>query len=107
MTTSVSVQTIASAMADIERRIRQSVKDARQLRPHFKAIADDPGAGVTQLLASRYHGRLVAILSTVSADIIDLHHEMVEDAKARGIDMPPIDEPEDDGEIGIMGGGDR
>jgi hypothetical protein len=104
MTTTESVQYIANAIADIERRAHKNISDARGLRDDFKAISESNAAPV--LLTSKYYAELVALTTGNAASLLDLHYRMTEDAKALGIDMPPAEETEG-GDIGVLGGGDR
>lgn len=103
--TTENVQNIATAMAAIEKRASHSIKDARSLRADFLAISS--GSDVPVLLASKYHAELVALATAHAADVLDLHYRMTEDAKAYGIDVPALPGSEDDGEVVILGGGDR
>ena len=100
-----NVQNIATVMADIERRTRQSIKDAKSTRADFRAIPVD--SAVPVLMASKYHAELLALTTGHAAAILDLHHRMTEDAKDYGIDVPALPGDDDDGEIGPLGGGDR
>ncbi len=102
--TTENVQNIANFMAEAERRAWLNVKGSRDLRPDFKTISEEGSAPV--LLTSKYHAELVALTCAHSAQLLDLHHCMTEDAKALGIDMPPAEETEG-GDIGVLGGGDR
>lgn len=103
MTTTESVQAIADFMADAEKRAWLNLKGSRDLRADFKTISDDGSAPV--LMTSKYHAELVAMTAAHSAQLLDLHHRMTEDAKMRGIDIPPATPTE--GEVGVLGGGDR
>jgi len=101
MTVQSAVQTIADKLADAEKHAAQAVKDFRQLRDEFAEIASGvPGTG---LLTAKLHAQLVALATGYGADLLSLHHEMTEHAKALGIDIP--DAAPAEGEIGIMSGG--
>ncbi len=103
MTSTEAVQTIATAIAKIEKRNRQNIKDARDLRAAFKAVSDngDLPPGVT----SAHYARLTANLAEAAARMLEHHVEMTGLAQMAGIDMPPLEADEDDGEIGILSGG--
>ncbi len=103
MTSTEAVQTIATALAKIEKRNRQNIGDARELRAAFKAVSDngDISPGVT----SANYARLIANLAEAAARMLEHHAEMTGIAQHVGIDMPPLGADEDDGEIGILSGG--
>lgn len=102
-TTPEAVQTIADTMAEIERRAWHNVRDSRQLKDKFKAIAD--GGSVPVLKVSRFHAELVALTTSHSAALLDLHDRMTDVATECGIDLPPVTPGE--GEIGVLSGGGR
>ena len=103
MTSQEAVQIIATALATIEKRNRQNVKDARELRTAFKTVSDngDVPPGVT----SAHYARLVANTGEAAARMLEHHMVLTEIAEAADIDMPPLEADEDDGEIGILSGG--
>jgi hypothetical protein len=103
MTSTEAVQTIATALAAIEKRNRQNIRDGRELRAAFKAVSDngDLSPGVT----SANYARLTANLAAAAARMLEHHADMTSLAQMAGIDMPPLEADEDDGEIGILSGG--
>lgn len=106
--TTANVQNISDGMANIEGLVRRALRQGRGLRDDFKAIAADDDNGITTLLASKHHARLIAILTNTTAELLDLHQQMVDDAADYGVDdMPPVADPDDDDEIGILSGGGR
>lgn len=105
MDTSDAVARLGATMAKVEKRAQANIADARATRDEFKAISDNGDA--PPLLTSKFYGRLVALTQTYAADLLELHHQMTEEAKARDIDVPPAAPSDDDEEIGILSGGGR
>ena len=103
MNTEDAVQTIADTMAELERRAWANVRDARALKAEFKAVSDNGSAPVMKV--SKFHAELVAMVTSHSAALLDLHDRMTDVAKEYGIDLPPTQPGE--GEIGILSGGGR
>lgn len=104
MQTNEAVASIAEVMADMERRAHANAKAARQAKDAFKAISDNDDA--PPLLTSKHYARLVALTAAHAAELLALHNDMTEDAKALGIDVPPASS-DDDGDIGVLSGGGR
>ena len=103
MNTNEAVQAIADTMAELERRAWHNVRDARQLKDEFRAISDNGSAPIMKV--SKFHAELVALATSYSASLLDLHDRMTDVAKEYGIDLPPAQPGE--GETGILSGGGR
>ena len=90
------VNAIADLMAEVEGLADGPIKaKLTAIAEHVEAIHDDPEAANVGVLISKSIGRRAkAIAAVLRADLYDLHSDMTEAAKARGIDLP-----------GIMGGG--
>lgn len=103
MTVTQAVQQIVDAFDNAEKRDRQTHKDFRDLRGALKVIKDAGHIGAIRALAAA--AELEAVAARHKAEKLELHHRLTEEAKALGIDIPAA--PSDDGEIVVMGGGDR
>lgn len=103
MSVKQAVQKIADAFADAEKRDRETLKDFRDLRGAFKVIKDAGHIGAIRALAAA--AELEALAARHKAEKLVLHHQLTEEAKALDIDIPQA--PSDEGEIVVMGGGDR
>ena len=103
MSVDQAVQQIASAFADAEKRDRQTLNDFKGLRSALKVIKDAGHIGAIRALSAA--AELESLASRHKAEKLAVHHQLTEEAKALGIDIPGA--PNDDGEIIVMGGGDR
>lgn len=103
MNTHDAVQTIANAFAEAERRDRHTVKEGRQLRDEFKAIAENGDAGT--LLTTSLFARYDSMNTRHAAERLELHHEMTEIAVGLGIDVPPTGTADGGEDFGILSGG--
>lgn len=107
MNTNDAVQNIANALAEAERRDRHTVKEGRQLKDDFKAIATNTDNAVTSLTTASLFAEMDALNTKQAAERLALHRRLTDVAISYGIDVPPTGTSDGGEDFGILGGGDR
>jgi hypothetical protein len=103
MNTTDAVQNIANAFAEAERRDRHTVKEGRDLKDDFRAVAENGDAGT--LLTTSLFATMDAMNTRHAAERLALHQEMTEIAVNLGIDVPPTGTADGGQDFGILSGG--
>lgn len=97
MSISDHVDAIVALMADAESHVDQAKAKLDGIPDHIKAINEDPeNTNVGALISKSFSLRARAIGLNFKAEVFDLHSDLTEAAKQRGIDVP-----------GVEGGGGR
>lgn len=92
MSISDQVSAIVSLMADAESLADQAKAKLDAIPAHLDAIHDDPeNANVGPLIVKAFSLRARSLGLGFKADLFDLHNDMTEAARSRGIDIPSIE----------------
>lgn len=106
MQTQEAVQAIATFFAALERQQRKAIREARKLRDEYQAIHDNGSAGALATMAA--FADLDAMVTSQYAETLKFHRLQTMEAQNLGIDAGPMaSDPEEDGGIVVMSGGDR
>jgi len=104
MNTNDAVQKIANALAEAERRDRHTVKEGRELKNSFKAIASNNDNAATSLTTAALFAEMDALNTKQAAERLALHRRLTDVAISYGIDVPPTGTADGGEDFGILSG---